>query len=61
MNEIAVQAMGNDELNVIAAEFVTRVRQTATIDRTARESAPAKIRVMVRRILKKHVYPRDLA
>ena len=59
-NEIAVQAMGNDELKVIAAERVTRVRQNATIDWTVLESARAKIRVMVRRILKKHGYPPDL-
>ncbi|GDY11053.1 DEAD/DEAH box helicase [Planctomycetia bacterium] len=60
MNESAVQAMGNDELKVIAAELVTSVRQSATIDWTVRESARAKIRVMVRRILKKHGYPPDL-
>ena len=60
MNESAVQAMGNDELKVIAAELVTSVRQSATIDWTVRESARAKFRVMVRRILKKHGYPPDL-
>ena len=60
MNESAVQAMGNDELKVIAAELVTSVRQSATIDWTVRETARAKIRVMVRRILKKHGYPPDL-
>ncbi len=60
MNESAVQAMGNDELKVIAAELVTSVRKSATIDWTVRESARAKIRVMVRRILKKHGYPPDL-
>ncbi len=59
-NESAVQAMGNDELKVIAAELVTSVRQSVTIDWTVRESARAKIRVMVRRILKKHGYPPDL-
>ena len=60
MNESAVQAMGNDELKVIAAELVTRVRQSVVIDWTVREHARAKIRVMVRRILKKHGYPPDL-
>jgi type I restriction enzyme R subunit len=38
----------------------TRVRQSVTIDWTVRESARAKIRVMVSRILKKHGYPPDL-
>lgn len=60
-NESAVKAMGNDELKVIAAEFVTQVRNSVTIDWTMRESARAKIRVMVRRILRKHGYPPDLA
>jgi type I restriction enzyme M protein len=59
-NESAVQAMGIDELKVIAAELVTKVRQSVTIDWTVRESARAKIRVMVRRILRKHGYPPDL-
>ena len=59
-NESAVQAMGNDELKVIAAELVTKVRKSVTIDWTLRESARARIRVMVKRILKKHGYPPDL-
>ena len=60
MNDSAVQAMGIAELKVIAAELVTAVRKSVTIDWTVRESARAKIRVMVRRILKKHGYPPDL-
>ncbi len=59
-NQSAVQAMGNDELKVIAAELVTKVRKSVTIDWTLRESARARIRVMVKRILKKHGYPPDL-
>ena len=59
-NESAVLAMGNDELKVIAAELVTNVRKSVTIDWTVRESARAKIRVMVRRILNNHGYPPDL-
>ena len=52
--------MGIPELKVIAAELVTQVRKSVTIDWTLRESARAKIRVMVKRILKKHDYPPDL-
>ncbi len=59
-NENAMQAMGIDELKVIAAELVTNVRKSVAIDWTLRESARAKIRVMVRRILRKHGYPPDL-
>ena len=59
-NESAVKAMGIAELKVIAAELVTQVRKSVTIDWTVRESARAKIKVMVKRILKKHGYPPDL-
>jgi type I restriction enzyme R subunit len=59
-NESAVQAMGDDKLKVIAAELITQVRQNVTIDWTLRESARAKIRVLVRRILNKYGYPPDL-
>jgi len=59
-NESAVKAMGNDELKVIAAELVTQVRKSITIDWAVRESARARIKVMVKRILKKHGYPPDL-
>ncbi len=59
-NDSAVEAMGKDELKVIAAELVTQVRKSVTIDWTAREGARAKIKVMVKRILRKHGYPPDL-
>jgi len=59
-NQSAVEAMGNDQLKVIAAELITKVRQSVTIDWTLRESARAKIKVMVKRILNKYGYPPDL-
>jgi type I restriction enzyme R subunit len=59
-NESAVRALGNDQLKVIAAELITQVRKSATIDWTLRESARAKIRVIVKRILNKYGYPPDL-
>ena len=60
VNESAVQAMGDDKLKLIAAELITQVRKSVTIDWTLRESARAKIRVMVKRILNKYGYPPDL-
>jgi len=60
VNDSAVQVMGIDELKVIAAELVTQVRKNVTIDWTVRESARAKIKVMVKRILRKYGYPPDL-
>ena len=59
-NQSAVIAMGDDKLKVIAAELITQVRKSVTIDWTLRESARAKIRVMVKRILNKYGYPPDL-
>lgn len=59
-NESAVKAMGDDKLKVIAAELITQVRKSVTIDWTLRESARAKIRVMVKRILNKYGFPPDL-
>lgn len=52
--------MGKDELKVIATKLVTQVRKSVTIDWTLRESARAKIKVLVKRILRKHGYPPDL-
>jgi type I restriction enzyme R subunit len=59
-NDSAVQAMGDDKLKVIATELITQVRKSVTIDWTLRESARAKIRVLVKRILNKYGYPPDL-
>ena len=46
--------MGDDKLKVIAAELITQVRKSVTIDWTLRESARARIRVMVKRILNRY-------
>lgn len=59
-NNSALEAMGNDQLKVIAVELITQVRKSVTIDWTLRESARAKIRVMVKRILNRFGYPPDL-
>jgi type I restriction enzyme R subunit len=59
-NESALQAMGDDKLRLIAAELISKVKQSVTIDWTLRESARAKIKVLVKRILNKYGYPPDL-
>ena len=59
-NDSAVQAMGDAKLKGIASELISRVRLSTTIDWTLRESARAKIRVIVKRILNKYGYPPDL-
>ncbi len=59
-NKSARDVMGDDQLKVIATELITLVRKNVSIDWTLRESARAKIRVLVKRILKKYGYPPDL-
>jgi type I restriction enzyme R subunit len=59
-NDSALTAMGDDKLKVIAAELIRMVRKSVTIDWTLRETARAKIRVIVKRILNKWGYPPDL-
>ncbi|GAH89574.1 unnamed protein product [marine sediment metagenome] len=46
-------------MRTIARELVKTVRRNVTIDWTVRESARAKLRTTVRRILRKYGYPPD--
>ncbi|MBD3672765.1 MAG: type I restriction endonuclease subunit R [Planctomycetaceae bacterium] len=59
-NESAVDVMGDKQLAVIAHELLTTVKKNATIDWTIKETVRAKMRVVVRRILRKYGYPPDL-
>ena len=56
-NESAVQAMGDAKLKLIAAELITQVKKSVTIDWTLRESARAKIKVMVKRLTSMAIRP----
>ena len=58
-NDSAVQVLGDDTLRDIARELVDTVRRNVTIDWTLRENVRAQLRVLVRRILRKHGYPPD--
>ncbi|MGI4872114.1 MAG: type I restriction endonuclease subunit R [Janthinobacterium lividum] len=60
VNESAVEAMGDQELRIIARELVDIVRQNTSIDWTLKESVQANLRRMVKRILNKYGYPPDL-
>ncbi len=51
--------LGNDTLKTIARELVETVRRNTAIDWTVRESVRAKLRVLVKRILRKYGYPPD--
>jgi type I restriction enzyme R subunit len=54
-----VQAPGDETLKTIARELVEMVRTNVTIDWTVKEFVRAKLRVMVKRILRKYGYPPD--
>lgn len=58
-NDSAVAVMGDDVLREIARELTEMVRRNATIDWTLKESVRARLRAMVRRILRRHGYPPD--
>jgi type I restriction enzyme, R subunit len=60
-NQSAIEVLGNETLRVIARELLEQLRQNATVDWHKRESARARMRVLVKRILKKYGYPPDLA
>ena len=51
--------VGDEALRAIARELVTTVRDNVTIDWTLRENVRAQLRVLVKRILRKHGYPPD--
>ncbi|MBW2098991.1 MAG: DUF3387 domain-containing protein, partial [Deltaproteobacteria bacterium] len=59
-NQSARDVMGDEQLRFLAQELVDRVKQNVTIDWQVRESARAQIRVLVKRILRKHGYPPDM-
>jgi type I restriction enzyme R subunit len=59
INDSAVLELGDDVLKNIAREIADKVRKNATIDWTMKESARAKLMVIVRRTLNKYGYPPD--
>ena len=58
-NDSAVKVLGEPALRAIARELVETVRKNVTIDWTIRENVRAQLRVLVKRILRKHGYPPD--
>lgn len=59
-NESALQVMGDDKLRLIAHELLVSLRENVSVDWAHRESARARMRVLVKRILRKYGYPPDL-
>ncbi|HEX7935795.1 MAG TPA: type I restriction endonuclease subunit R [Paraburkholderia sp.] len=58
-NEAAVRELGDETLKKIAVELVVRLRSSVTVDWAKRETVRAKLRVMVKTLLKRYKYPPD--
>ena len=59
-NQSAVDVMGNDHLRVIAHELLNSLKSNVSVDWQHRQLARARMRVLVKRILRKHGYLPDL-
>ena len=60
-NKSAVEVMGDQQLAGLARELLITVRRNTTIDWSVQESARAKMRIVVKRLLRHFGYPPDLA
>lgn len=58
-NESAALELGDEILKKIAHELTENLRQNLSVDWSQRESVRAKLRLMVKRILRKYKYPPD--
>jgi type I restriction enzyme R subunit len=59
-NESALEVMGDDKLKVIAHELLTKIKSSVGVDWMHSDNARARIRVLVKKILRKYGYPPDL-
>ncbi|MBI4249911.1 MAG: DUF3387 domain-containing protein, partial [Elusimicrobia bacterium] len=58
-NDSAVKVLGDETLRAIAREVVKAVKNNISIDWAIKESVRAKMRVMVKSVLRKYGYPPD--
>lgn len=58
-NEAAVRELGDETLKLIAVELVVKLRGSVTVDWAKRETVRARLRVMVKTLLKRYKYPPD--
>jgi type I restriction enzyme R subunit len=58
-NESAVRELQDETLKKIAQELTRSLRENLTVDWSERESVRAKLRLLVKRLLKKYKYPPD--
>jgi type I restriction enzyme R subunit len=58
-NEAAVRELGDETLKKIAVELTQKLRASVTVDWSVRETVRARLRVMVKTLLKRYKYPPD--
>ena len=58
-NEAAVRGLGDETLKKIAVELTQSLRKSVTVDWAVRETVRARLRVMVKTLLKRYKYPPD--
>jgi type I restriction enzyme R subunit len=58
-NQAAVRELGDETLKVIAVELTQKLRASVTVDWSVRETVRARLRVMVKTLLKRYKYPPD--
>jgi len=58
-NESAVRELGDETLKRIAVELTQSLRKSVTVDWAKRETVRAKLRVMVKTLLRRYKYPPD--
>ncbi|WOB08254.1 type I restriction endonuclease subunit R [Piscinibacter gummiphilus] len=58
-NESAVRELADETLKKIAQELTESLRKNLSVDWSQRESVQAKLRLLVKRILRKYKYPPD--
>jgi type I restriction enzyme R subunit len=59
-NEASVRELGDETLKKIAIELTAKLQRSTTVDWSVRETVRARLRIMVKQILRKYKYPPDL-
>ncbi|MGB2924048.1 MAG: HsdR family type I site-specific deoxyribonuclease, partial [Limnothrix sp.] len=60
-NDSAVDVMGVDELKNLAIALTERIKKNASIDWNLKESVRARMKILVKRLLRQYGYPPDMA
>jgi len=60
-HKTAEQVLGDDTLKIIAHELTKSIKENMSIDWNLRDSARARMRIIVKRLLKKYGYPPEIS